>query len=137
MPRTAYLLLAMAVCLPSLANRSAWAQASRGDGGVRACVTALSRALSSRLSANDYPADLQKDGTQGTALVQLIIGRDGRVRQTGLAQTSGSPALDRAALKGVERVFPLGSPTPSECQLEAESLVTLPIRFQLQTVPRK
>ena len=24
---------------------------------------------------------------------------------------------------------------PFECQLEAESLVTLPIRFQLQTVP--
>jgi periplasmic protein TonB len=133
MPRTAYLLLALAICFPSLAA----AQAGKGESGVHACVAALSKALSARLGADDYPTDLQKDGTQGTALVQLTIGHDGRVRQTALAQTSGSTALDRAAVKGVERVFPRGSATPSECQLEAESLVTLPIRFQLQTVPRK
>ena len=137
MPRTAYLFPALAMCFLSLAARTAWAQAGRGESGVRACVAALSKALSTRLSADDYPLELQDAGIQGTALVQLTIGHDGRVRQTALAQTSASPALDRAALKGVERVFPHGSPTPSECQLEAESLVTLPIRFQLRTVPRK
>jgi len=137
MPRTAHLLFCLAAWFLSLAAHPAWAQAGRGESDVRACVTALSKALSARLGADDYPADLQKDGTQGTALVQVTISHDGRVRQTALAQTSGSAALDRAALKGVERVFPRGSATPAECRLEAESLVTLPIRFQLQTVPRK
>lgn len=137
MPRTAYLFPALAICFLSLASRPAWAQAGKGDGSVRACVIALSKALSTRFIADDYPVDLQDAGVQGTVLVQLTIGHDGRARQTALAQSSGSPALDRAALKGVERVFPRGSATPAECQLEAESLVTLPIRFQLQIVPRK
>ena len=50
------------------------AQAGKGDGSVRACVIALSKALSTRFIADDYPVDLQDAGVQGTVLVQLTIG---------------------------------------------------------------
>lgn len=137
MHRTPYFLLALSVCLWALVRGGAWAQGNSDDSRMHACVAALSNALSSRLGASDYPDELQKNATQGTALVQLTIGHAGRVRDIALAQTSGNAPLDRAALKGVERVFPRGSATPSECQVEAESLVTLPIRFRLRTVPRQ
>jgi TonB family protein len=135
MHRTPYFLLALSVCVSTLVPGGALARGD-DDARMRACVAALSNALSSRLGASDYPDELQKSDTQGTALVQLTIGRAGRVREIALAQTSGSAPLDRAALKGVERVFPAGSVAPSECALEAESLVTLPIRFELRRAPR-
>ena len=62
MPRTPYLLLALAILL-SVARLSprVGAEPARATSGVRACVIALSKALSTRLIADDYPVDLQDD----------------------------------------------------------------------------
>jgi TonB family protein len=100
---------------------------------MQACVDALSARLTKGLSVADYPTELQDNGTQGTVRVRLTITHDGHLRETAVGQSSSSAALDRAALMAVNRVFPPGSATPTECQLDAESLVTLPIRFEVHT----
>jgi TonB family protein len=88
------------------------------------------------LRPEDYPDALQENGTQGTVMVQLSVDRSGRMRESTLAQTSGSPMLDQAALRAVERVFPRSSAAPRECNLGTGFLVTLPLRFGLRDVPR-
>jgi protein TonB len=45
-----------------------------------------------------YPAAARRLGEEGTVVVHVRIGRDGRVLASTLAQSSGSPRLDAAAL---------------------------------------
>lgn len=45
-----------------------------------------------------YPPAARRLGEEGTVVVHVRIGRDGRVLQSTLAQSSGSPRLDAAAL---------------------------------------
>lgn len=133
MPQAPYLFsLAVAVLALSFLPPSALAQSNDDEAQMQACVGALSTALSNRLSAADYPKELQDNGTQGTVQIRLTITHDGHLRETSVGQSSSNAALDRAALKAVERVFPPGSAAPSECRLDAESLVTLPIRFEMR-----
>jgi TonB family protein len=136
MQRTPYFFLVLAMSALAYTTPGAFAIANGDDARMQACVVALSTTLSSRLSVADYPEELQDSGTQGTVQVKLTIAHDGRLRGTSVGQSSSNAALDRAALKAVDRVFPRGSAAPSECLLDAESLVTLPIRFEVHTVPR-
>jgi TonB family protein len=131
MPPAPYFPLAVAILALSFSVPGALAQGNGDEAHMQACVVALSTALSNRLSAADYPKELQGNGTQGTVQVRLTIAHDGRLRETSVGQSSSNAALDRAALKAVDRVFPRGSAAPSECRLDAESLVTLPIRFEV------
>jgi TonB family protein len=119
-------------CLPLLAPLCASPQADTDDVRMRGCVTALSQNLERRLTEKDYPVALQNSGTQGTVLVQLTLDRSGRLRESALAQSSGAPALDQAALRAVQRVYPRAAAAPAECQLSTEVLITLPIRFELR-----
>lgn len=130
-------LVALAAWLLPLILHPAWAQADSDDGRLRACVTALSQTLTRQLSERDYPQDLQASQTQGTVLVQLSLDRSGRLRDGALAQTSGNAALDQAAVRAVQRVFPRSSAAPAECRLETEFLVKLPLRFELREVPHQ
>jgi TonB family protein len=133
MPQAPYFSLPLAVLALSYFPPGALAQGNGDEAHMQACVVALSTALSKRLSVADYPQELQDNGTQGTVQVKLTITHDGRLRETSVGQSSSNAALDRAALKAVDRVFPRGSAAPSECRLDAESLVTLPIRFEVHT----
>jgi TonB family protein len=131
MPPAPHFPLAVAILALSFSVPAVLAQGNGDEAHMQACVIALSTALSNRLSAADYPKELQDNGTQGTVQVRLTIAHDGRLRETSVGQSSSNAALDRAALKAVDRVFPRGSAAPSECRLDAESLVTLPIRFEV------
>jgi len=51
----------------------------------------------------DYPAESRRRGEEGTVRLSLRIGPDGRVQMAEVAQTSGHPALDRAAVEAVRR----------------------------------
>ena len=133
MTQAPYFSVALAVLALSFSPLGALAQSSGDEAHMQACVVALSTALSKRLSAADYPKELQDNGTQGTVQVKLTIAHDGHLRETSVGQSSSNAALDRAALKAVDRVFPRGSTAPPECRLDAESLVTLPIRFEVHT----
>lgn len=50
-----------------------------------------------------YPRSALRDGTAGTTLVLVHLGPDGVPTATGIAQSSGSRDLDRAAMQAVRR----------------------------------
>ena len=72
------------------------------------------RSLSVRISSTsrdvqlaleeEYPPILRDAGIGGTVSVQFFIDEEGTVQRTLVAQTSGHPSLDEAALR-VARVF--------------------------------
>lgn len=130
-------LVTFAAWLLPLILHPAWAQPDSEDARLHACVTTLSQTLVRQLSESDYPVELQDSETQGTVLVQLSLDRSAKVRDGAVAQTSGNVALDQAALRAVQRVFPRGSAAPADCKLDAEFLVTLPLRFEIRVVPHK
>ncbi|GAB3356110.1 energy transducer TonB [Lysobacter tyrosinilyticus] len=74
-----------------------------------------------------YPAQALRNGDQGTVLVSAEIGVDGVPTSVGVARTSGSRALDRAAVDAVKRwrfrpAMAEGRPTVGHVQV--------PINFQ-------
>jgi protein TonB len=44
-----------------------------------------------------YPVDARRKREQGTVILGLVIGLDGRVESVTIAQSSGFPSLDNAA----------------------------------------
>jgi TonB family protein len=50
-----------------------------------------------------YPADAADAGVQGTVILQIDIGPDGKVIDAKLTQESGTPSLDAAALEAARR----------------------------------
>ena len=93
----------------------------------RAAPAAVEASFTGRLlqavqaeARRSYPPSARLMGTTGQAAVMFEY-RDGAVHVTGLAQTSGSPVLDRAALSAVQNAsYP---PPPSE--LAGQTLVRL------------
>lgn len=51
----------------------------------------------------DYPAVLQRHGVTGSVTVSFVIGLDGGVESASIEGSSGTPALDRAALAAVRQ----------------------------------
>jgi protein TonB len=72
--------------------------------------------------ASRYPAIARERGVSGEALVGFEVGGDGRPSRLKLVVSSGSGALDRAALDAVERAAPLPF---------VYGRVTAPVRFSL------
>jgi periplasmic protein TonB len=57
----------------------------------------------------EYPPQSRRLGEQGSLVLQVLIGVDGRVAQSKLVQSSGFDRLDQAALEGIKsnyRFFP-------------------------------
>lgn len=52
---------------------------------------------------DSYPARAIRDGTQGRVGVTVQVGANGRVTGCSVSSSSGSPVLDDAACKGMER----------------------------------
>jgi len=51
----------------------------------------------------DYPPESRRRGEEGSVRVSLRVGPDGRVQMAEVIESSGHPALDRAALEAVRR----------------------------------
>ncbi len=76
-----------------------------------------------------YPAAARIMRSTGQAVVTFEY-RDGRVHVTGLAQTSGSPLLDRAAVAAVQNATYPASPG----ELAGRTLIkTVHVKFELET----
>lgn len=75
-----------------------------------------------------YPS--QARGQQGTVYVRFTMDRQGRVVVSSLARSSGSPALDRAALDMLKRAQPLPAPPPEVTGEQIE--ITVPVEFFLR-----
>jgi protein TonB len=75
------------------------------------------------------PLIARRNGVEGTVKLRVLVTRDGRAAQVELAQTSGSSALDNAALQAVrEWQF-----VPARRGQDAtESWVVVPVVFKLE-----
>jgi len=77
-----------------------------------------------------YPPEARARGQQGAARVAFTIDRDGWVRERRIAETSGSPELDRECLAMLARAQPLPKP-PSQVQTSELSFV-VPVKFNIK-----
>ncbi|MPZ40098.1 MAG: TonB family protein [Rhizobiales bacterium] len=75
-----------------------------------------------------YPADAKND--RGIAQVAFSIDRRGRVMSSRVVKTSGSAALDRAAIDMVRRAQPF--PPPPTALPGVEVSLTVPVRFNMR-----
>ena len=129
--RLALALAATALALASGPSSRTQAQTPRADETMDACVAALTRLLRSRLTPADYPETARSANAQGTVWFLLTCDFQGTFEGSWVERSSGSELLDQAALRTVERVFPLGAPAPVECRLGHGFSVTLPLEYRL------
>ncbi len=81
------------------------------DGGYDAIILAsagLNRlALGARITQPEYPSSARREGVEGTVVVAIFVKEDGRPGEVKVAKSSGSQALDDAAVKEVQRNWKL------------------------------
>jgi protein TonB len=95
--------------------------------GTRAGEASWRREVEAQVRRNAaYPAD--GGGATGTARITVTIGRNGRLLSHRLAGSSGSPALDRAAMAIIERAQPF-PPFPAG-MTQAQITDTLPMHLR-------
>jgi len=126
--------LALALAAATLAIGPPWrvyAETPGNDESMSPCVSALASLLRSRLRPTDYPEAARSANTQGTVWFLLTCDFQGTFEGSWVERSSGSELLDQAALRTVERVFPLGAPAPVECRLGHGFSVTLPLEYRL------
>jgi protein TonB len=51
-----------------------------------------------------YPERAREDRVEGTAMIRLLVDKDGRLLESELVQSSGNPLLDEAIMRGVSKV---------------------------------
>lgn len=88
--------------------------------------TALTNWLQSHKT---YPDQARRRAEEGTAVVRFSVGRDGQVLAVTLVRSSGSTTLDEAA-QGMFRGARM--PPFTADMLQAETTVTVPIRYRLE-----
>jgi protein TonB len=77
-----------------------------------------------------YPDEARKRNIRGEIVVAFGLDRTGRVTSVRVATTSGSPALDKAALEVLWHASPL-PPPPADVRGDVVELL-LPMRYQLR-----
>jgi protein TonB len=77
-----------------------------------------------------YPDAARARGIQGIVKVEFTIDREGRLLDSHVAQSSGSPTLDAEALATLRRADPLPAPPPKAA--EATFYLVLPIHFRIR-----
>ncbi|WP_316167412.1 MULTISPECIES: TonB family protein [unclassified Bradyrhizobium] len=73
-----------------------------------------------------YPSD--GNGASGTVMLNVVIDRNGRLLSRRLAGSSGSPALDRAAMGIIERAAPFPRFPPAMAQAQVSRTIPLHLR---------
>jgi protein TonB len=108
---------------------AAAAQAASAHAANPAAAAAWRSAWAAALSwAKHYPEAARARGEQGTVRLALMIGRGGHVMSARLIGSSGSPALDQAALEMARTAS--GPPLPPE--MGASTSVTVPVRYTIR-----
>jgi protein TonB len=82
-----------------------------------------------RNPAPRYPASARRNGEQGTVLLRVWVGANGATTRAEVARSSGSGALDDAALAAVKswRFIPAHRGGNA-----VEGVVTVPMEFRLE-----
>ncbi|MCX7891033.1 MAG: energy transducer TonB [Burkholderiales bacterium] len=76
-----------------------------------------------------YPVSARRNGEEGTVMLRVLVTPDGRPGKVQLERSSGSPALDSAALEAVERWRFVPARRGSE---SVEAWVLVPLVFRLE-----
>jgi TonB family protein len=130
-PRLALALAAATLAAAIGPPRHVHAQTPRDDEPMSVCVSALTNFLRSRLTPTDYPQAARSANVQGTVWFLLTCDFQGAFEGSWVERSSGSELLDQAAVRTVDRVFPLGALAPAECRLGHGFSVTLPLEYRL------
>jgi protein TonB len=77
-----------------------------------------------------YPSKARLKREEGEVLVAFLIERSGRIGNIHVTRSSGSPSLDAAAVKTLERVNPFQA-LPEELEMQSWELA-VPIAYRLQ-----
>jgi len=93
--------------------------------GRATAIAALYRRLESH---RRYPLQARRRGIEGTVGLRFRVTPDGRLATAEIARTSGSRLLDRAALRTLERCFPLDATTGRRLAGEP---ITVDLTFRL------
>jgi len=80
-----------------------------------------------------YPAFALRNGEQGLVRLSATVAPDGTLRDVSIAQSAGNAALDRAALRAVEKLDEL-PPLP---QAQTPRNITLQVGFGIARTPEK
>lgn len=75
-----------------------------------------------------YPASARASGVEGVVHLSFTIDASGRVVAHGVARSSGSPALDQAAIEMIRRASPLPPPPGAGANVS----ITAPVNFRLR-----
>jgi len=95
---------------------------------VKRYVAALMRQLNRHKT---YPAELKKAKTEGRVVLQFTLDKAGRLVASAVKQSSGHPALDRAALDMLTRASPL--PAIPDFMARDELALAIPVEYSLIT----
>lgn len=114
---------------PVLARNSIGMPVLSEEEARRALDRELSLKVGKHMREDDYPPEARQQRWTGTALIEVLVARDGFIKQVDLARTSGFAILDERALAVVRRVPKLFVPF----QLRGgEQRARVPIAFSLQ-----
>ncbi|MBZ6379144.1 MULTISPECIES: energy transducer TonB [Pacificimonas] len=80
----------------------------------------------------EYPYGAKRRGEEGTVVVEVRIGPDGRVRDASVAESSGSRRLDQAAVEQAERRWRFVPATRGDEAVE--SVMRISVVFDLQSL---
>ncbi|MGB0679854.1 MAG: energy transducer TonB family protein [Polyangiales bacterium] len=94
---------------------------------MRAWISRVGRLLLAR-AGRHYPAAARRAGQQGTVVIALHIGAQGKLRAVRLHRSSGHRSLDAAALAAVRDVGRV--PPPPVAQIKGP--VLMPIAYRLR-----
>lgn len=124
--------LEQATALPAAPSAPATAQLGSGAGGTSEQRTEsyITRIIGWIGRHKYYPQGARSSGAQGTVRLHLVVDRSGQVR-VAIAESSGSPALDQAAIDMVKRSLPL--PAMTKDMLRTRLEIILPVDYTLGT----
>lgn len=98
----------------------------------RALIARYEQIISARIKQfEDYPPVAKRRHWEGTTVVQLRLGADGKVTDISIVETSGHEILDEAAVNMIRKASPL--PAPPEGLRGREQTVLVPIKFRLDS----
>jgi periplasmic protein TonB len=106
-------------------------RASLGGGGQELAPVRVHEAtpLYRQNPVPDYPLLGRKRGYQGTVVLEVLVSREGRVKELSLSTSSGYSVLDQAALTSVKTwLFEPGTRGGEKVDM----WVKVPVRFQLK-----
>ena len=101
------------------------------SGGLPGSSTSYFALLQAWLEKHkEYPSSARRRRSQGTAVLNFTLGRDGTVRQAQIERSSGFQALDREVLAMIKRANPL-PPFPEDFEQQSITL-SVPVQFRLR-----